>query len=59
LSRSVKGFGAQDGGAPATELVAGRGRGSDVCGRAPNGEGGDYRAREEGNIDQIFLNLNP
>jgi hypothetical protein len=41
LGTYVKGLNAQDGGAPATELVAGTGRGGGVCGRAPNGEGGD------------------
>jgi hypothetical protein len=40
-SHSVKGLNAQDGGAPATELVAGTGRGGGGgCGRAPYGEGG-------------------
>jgi hypothetical protein len=53
---AVKGLNAQDGGAPATELVAGTGRGGGGCGRAPNGEGGRLERIRVGEEDQFLLN---
>jgi hypothetical protein len=52
----VKGLNAQDGGAPATELVAGTGRGGGGCGRAPNGEGGRLERIRVGEEDKFLLN---
>jgi hypothetical protein len=52
---SVKGLNAQDGGAPATELVAGTGRGGGAWGRAPNGEGGRLERIRVGEEDQFLL----
>jgi hypothetical protein len=54
--KRVKGLTAQDGGAPATELVAGTGRGGGGCGRAPNGEGGRLERIRVGEEDQFLLN---
>jgi hypothetical protein len=54
---TVKGLNAQDDGAPATELVAGTGRGGGGgCGRAPNGEGGRLERIRVGEEDQFLLN---